>query len=248
MIARARARVVNGAVRLLDAKSLVRPRAGETAPPADPARAPVAAVGKLYVETYGCQMNVADSELITGMLGAGGYAVCDRPEDADVILVNTCAVREKAEERVYRRAQELAAQKKRRRGVVLGITGCMAEHLREKILERAPWIDVVAGPDSYRRLKDLVDRAREQAIDQEVRRESLVDVRLDKNETYEGLDPALGGDGVSGFVSIQRGCDKFCTFCVVPFTRGRERGSSPREILRTATGPAPKDRAAEVAS
>src|SRR5262249_3234663 len=140
-------------------------------------------------------------------------------------LLNTCAVREKAEERVLARAAELAAWKRRRPGVVRGITGCMAEHLREKLLERAPYVDVVAGPDAYRRLPSLVEAA-EDADD------PLVDVRLDRNETYEGLGTAAGGDGVSGFVTIQRGCDKFCTFCVVPYTRGRERGTPPREVLR----------------
>jgi tRNA-2-methylthio-N6-dimethylallyladenosine synthase len=188
----------------------------------------------LYVETYGCQMNAADTDLISGLFGQAGWAQSTDPAAADVILMNTCAVREKAEEKVFARANELKALKKRKPGTVLAVTGCMAEHLREKILERAPWIDVVAGPDSYRRLRDLVDQARAHAVDSEVRHDSLIDVRLDKNETYEGLDPALGGDGVSGFVSIQRGCDKFCTFCVVPFTRGRERGTAPREILRQA--------------
>jgi tRNA-2-methylthio-N6-dimethylallyladenosine synthase len=195
---------------------------------------PATGAPTLYVETYGCQMNAADTDLISGLFGQAGWAQSGDPAAADVILMNTCAVREKAEEKVFARANELKALKKKRPGTVLAVTGCMAEHLREKILERAPWIDVVAGPDSYRRLKELVDRAREQAVDQEIRREALIDVRLDKAETYEGLDPALGGDGVSGFVSIQRGCDKFCTFCVVPFTRGRERGSAPREILRQA--------------
>jgi tRNA-2-methylthio-N6-dimethylallyladenosine synthase len=133
-------------------------------------------------------------------------------------------VREKAEERVLARAAELKMHK-RRAGVVLGITGCMAEHLKDKLVERAPYVDVIAGPDSYRRLADLVEQARDSE-------DPLVDVRLDKRETYEGLDTAPGGDGVSGFVTIQRGCDKFCTFCVVPLTRGRERGTPPREVLR----------------
>ncbi|MBI4510055.1 MAG: tRNA (N6-isopentenyl adenosine(37)-C2)-methylthiotransferase MiaB [Deltaproteobacteria bacterium] len=190
--------------------------------------APVRA--RVYIETYGCQMNVADTDLITGMFAQEGH---ERTEDAalaDVILLNTCAIREKAEERVLARAQELRVHKKRRQGVVIGITGCMAEHLKEKLLERAPYVDVIAGPDSYRRLAHLVEQAREEGGD----RDPLVDVRLDKRETYEGMNPAAGGDGVSGFITIQRGCDKFCTFCIVPFTRGRERGTPPREILRQA--------------
>ena len=176
--------------------------------PAGPNPAPGAP--RLYVETYGCQMNVADSDLIAGLFADGGWARADRPEQADVILVNTCAVREKAEERVFARAAELRVHKRRRPGVVLAVAGCMAEHLKDRLLERAPWVDVVAGPDSYRRLRDLVARARG--------RRGGVEARV--------------GDGVSGFVTIQRGCDKFCTFCVVPLTRGRERGTAPGEILR----------------
>jgi tRNA-2-methylthio-N6-dimethylallyladenosine synthase len=195
---------------------------------------PVAAPGapRLYIETYGCQMNAADTDLIAGLFARGGWARAELPADADVILMNTCAVREKAEEKVFARAGELRALKRKKPGTVLAITGCMAEHLKDKLLERAPWVDVVAGPDSYRRLEAAVTRARQDLLDHDVRAEAKIDVRLDRNETYEGLDPVHGGDGISGFVSIQRGCDKFCTFCVVPYTRGRERGSSPREVLR----------------
>ncbi len=189
--------------------------------------APAESVGRVYLETYGCQMNVADSDMLVGILARAGYARTANPAEADVILINTCAVREKAEDRVLARAQELGAHKRRRREVVLGITGCMAEHLKERLLARAPGIDIIAGPDSYRRLPELVERVRGDASDGPV-----VDVRLDKAETYDGLSGAVGGDGVSGFVTIQRGCDKFCTFCVVPFTRGRERGTPPREVLR----------------
>lgn len=191
------------------------------------ARAAVASAPRLYVETYGCQMNVADTDLVRGLFAQQGFAKTDRADDADVILINTCAVRERAEERVFARAEELSAQKRQRRGVVLAITGCMAEHLKEGIAKRAPYVDVVAGPDAYRRITDLVSQARSSET-----QNTLLDVTLDKDETYSGLDPALGSDGVSGFVTVQRGCDKFCTFCVVPFTRGRERGTSPREILR----------------
>ncbi|MDQ3368678.1 MAG: tRNA (N6-isopentenyl adenosine(37)-C2)-methylthiotransferase MiaB [Myxococcota bacterium] len=192
---------------------------------------PVPAVGapRVYVETYGCQMNVADSDLLGSVLADAGYATAARAEDADVIVVNTCAVREKAEERVIARASELGALKRKRPGTVLAIVGCMAEHLKEGLADRAPSVDVIAGPDSYRRMPDLLAAARAEARDHA---HPLVDVKLDKAETYEGLSGAAGGDGVSGFVTIQRGCDKFCTFCVVPFTRGRERGTSPREVLR----------------
>jgi tRNA-2-methylthio-N6-dimethylallyladenosine synthase len=144
--------------------------------------------------------------------------------EADLILINTCAVREKAEEKIFARASMLAHDKARP-DVVLGITGCMAEHLKDKIRERAPYVDLVIGPDGYRRLLDHVDEARAG--------QAVTDTRLDREETYDGVDPSreMTG-GVVGHVTIQRGCDKFCTFCVVPYTRGRERGAAPREILR----------------
>jgi tRNA-2-methylthio-N6-dimethylallyladenosine synthase len=205
-------------------------------------RAGEAAGPRVYLETYGCQMNVADSDLITSQLLAAGYQRTGDAKQADVVLVNTCAVREKAEERVVARASELLALRRARPELVVGIVGCMAEHLRERLLDKAPGVDVVAGPDSYRRLVELVGQAREgrrpaprhQADDGVPRPRAvpLLDLALDKHETYEGLSVAAGGDGVSGMVTIQRGCDKFCTFCVVPFTRGRERGAAPREILR----------------
>jgi tRNA-2-methylthio-N6-dimethylallyladenosine synthase len=179
-----------------------------------------------YVETYGCQMNVADTEMVLGMLHAAGYGRTEDPERADLLLLNTCAVRERAEERVYARASVLARHKARP-GVVLGITGCMAEHLKARVREQAPYVDLVVGPDGYRRLLDHVERARGG--------EKIEDTRLDRFETYEGLDPSreMTG-GVTGHITIQRGCDKFCTFCVVPYTRGRERGTPPREVLRQA--------------
>ncbi len=185
-----------------------------------------------YVETYGCQMNVADTEMVLGLLHGAGYGRTDDPARADLILLNTCAVREKAEERVFARASELAQYKVPRgfgapTGPVLGITGCMAEHLKGAIRERAPYVDLVVGPDGYRRLLAHVEEARGgRAID---------DTKLDRFETYEGLDPAREMTGsVTGHITIQRGCDKFCTFCVVPYTRGRERGTPPREVLRQA--------------
>jgi tRNA-2-methylthio-N6-dimethylallyladenosine synthase len=196
---------------------------------AEPIRvAPAPDAPKVYVETYGCQMNVADSDLIGSVLAGAGYGTTESAEQADVILVNTCAVREKAEDRVLARASELGALKKKRPGTVLAIVGCMAEHLKEGLADKAPAVDVIAGPDAYRRMPELLAAARE------ARQPGVpqIDVKLDKAETYDGLSGAAGGDGVSGFVTIQRGCDKFCTFCVVPFTRGRERGAPPREVLR----------------
>ena len=177
-----------------------------------------------YIETYGCQMNVADSDMVLGMLARAGYGRTEDPGRADLILINTCAVREKAEERVFARASMLA-HAKARPDVVLGVTGCMAEHLKDRLRERAPHVDLVIGPDGYRRLLDHVETARAGR--------AVTDTRLDRAETYDGLDPIAGeASGVVGRVTIQRGCDKFCTFCVVPYTRGRERGVAPREILR----------------
>jgi tRNA-2-methylthio-N6-dimethylallyladenosine synthase len=226
----------------LTRRSAGTPAAAQAAPATQVAQISGADGPRVYLETYGCQMNVADSDLLSGILMGAGYRKTDRAEDADIILINTCAVREKAEDKVFSRAQELNAHKKRRPGVVLGVAGCMAEHLKDDLLARAPYVDIVAGPDSYRRMPDLVAQAR--AVHDQARSApgprpaglsaGLIDVQLDKSETYEGLSGAQGGDGVSGFVTIQRGCDKFCTFCVVPFTRGRERGASPREILRQA--------------
>lgn len=221
----------------------VQTAAGDNEPEANNANvaAPATERPRVYLETYGCQMNVADSDMLLGILGSAGYERTRRADNADIILINTCAVREKAEDRVYARAKELGSHKKKRPGVVLGIAGCMAEHLKDKLLERAPQVDIIAGPDSYRRIPGLLRDARSQRqpatqatshAEAPRERQPLIDVALDKTETYEGLSGAEGGDGVSGFVTIQRGCDKFCTFCVVPFTRGRERGTAPREVLR----------------
>jgi tRNA-2-methylthio-N6-dimethylallyladenosine synthase len=201
--------------------------------PASPGVSAPAPTRLAYVETYGCQMNVADTETFLGLLHAAGYGRTEDPARADLILLNTCAVREKAEERVFARASELAQYKTKDDGApradapVLGITGCMAEHLKGTIRERAPYVDLVIGPDGYRRLVANVEEARAgRAVD---------DTKLDRFETYEGLDPARSmTGGVTGHITIQRGCDKFCTFCVVPYTRGRERGTPPREVLRQA--------------
>jgi tRNA-2-methylthio-N6-dimethylallyladenosine synthase len=212
------------------------PSPARDAMPAAPANPPAGAPRLAYVETYGCQMNVADTDLILGMLHAAGYARTEDAGRAQLILLNTCAVREKAEERVYARASILAAEHKVRPGVVLGITGCMAEHLKSDVQRQAPYVDLVVGPDGYRRLVDHIARARAG--------DKIEDTQLDRLETYEGLDPLRGmsdgqtagaaARGVTGHITIQRGCDKFCTFCVVPYTRGRERGTPPREVLRQA--------------
>jgi tRNA-2-methylthio-N6-dimethylallyladenosine synthase len=168
-------------------------------------------------------MNVADTELVSGLLRAAGFARTEDPAAADLILLNTCAVRDNAEERVFARVQNLAPLKRKRPGLVLGVTGCMAEHLKDRIGERAPAVDLIVGPDAYRRLVLHVEAAASGG--------KVADTKLDRHERYDGLDPLVEG-GVVGHVTIQRGCDKFCTFCVVPYTRGRERSTPPREILR----------------
>ena len=177
---------------------------------------------RIYIETYGCQMNVADSELMLGQLRAAGYERAERPNEADVILVNTCAIREHAEQRIYGRLGELSRHKVRRPGVVLGVAGCMAQHLKGKLMERVPQVDLVIGPDGYRDLPGLVSQARE---------EPTLAVRLSRVETYGDLAPARA-DGVRAWISIMRGCDKFCTFCIVPYVRGRERSLPADEVVR----------------
>ena len=177
---------------------------------------------KLYIETYGCQMNLADSELILGLLQPHGFEQTPRPDAADVILVNTCAIREHAEERVVGRLGDLRKHKARKPGVVLGLTGCMAQHHRDRLLAKAPFLDLVLGPDAYRSLPDLLAQAETD--------EPLVSVRLDRNETYADVSP-VRGTGVRAWVTVMRGCDKFCTFCIVPFVRGRERSLPAAALL-----------------
>jgi tRNA-2-methylthio-N6-dimethylallyladenosine synthase len=186
----------------------------ETTNPAD-------AAPRVFIETYGCQMNIADSELVAGVLRRVGYAVASRPEEADVVLLNTCAIREHAEERVLGRLSDLARLKHARPEMRLGLLGCMAQHNRAALAEKAPWLDLIAGPDSYRRLPELLSRARF---------DPAVDVRLDRAETYADIAPAHQG-GVRAFVTVMRGCDRFCAFCVVPYVRGRERSVAPQAIL-----------------
>lgn len=180
----------------------------------------------VFIETYGCQMNEADTELMHGLLRKRGYTIAESAETAQVVLLNTCAVRERAEERIYGRLGWLKSLKESRPGMVLGVTGCMAERLREGLLERAPYVDLVVGPDAYRRLPELVERAVEED-------DPLIDVRLDKQETYTDIELDRV-PGVSGWITVQRGCDKFCSFCIVPFVRGRERSLPPQEVLAQA--------------
>lgn len=183
---------------------------------------------RVFIETYGCQMNEADTELMHGLLRHKGYSVAESADAADVVLLNTCAVRERAEERIFGRLGWLKTLKANKPGLLLGVTGCMAERMRGDLLKRAPFVDLVIGPDAYRRLPELLTQAREEPAD------ALIDVRLDKEETY--ADAVVDRvPGVSGWVTIQRGCDKFCTFCIVPFVRGRERSLAPETVVAQAT-------------
>ncbi len=177
---------------------------------------------RVYLETYGCQMNVADSQTVTTVLLNAGYGTASRPEDADVILLNTCAIRDHAEERVLKRLGDLAHLKRARPKLKLGLLGCMAQHNRSAILQNASCLDLVAGPDSYRRLPELIEHA---SFD------PAIDVRLDRSETYADISAAHSG-GVRAYVTVMRGCDRFCAFCVVPYVRGRERSLNPQSLMR----------------
>jgi tRNA-2-methylthio-N6-dimethylallyladenosine synthase len=177
---------------------------------------------RVFLETYGCQMNAADSELMAGVLTRAGLELAARPDDADVLLLNTCAIREHAEQRVLGRLTEFAGLKARRPGLLVGLTGCMAQHLRGRLLDHASVLDLVVGPDAYRDLPELLERAA---------REPVARVRPDRDETYGDLEPRRE-PGVRAWVTVQRGCDRFCSYCVVPYTRGRERSLPADDVLR----------------
>lgn len=179
---------------------------------------------KLFIETYGCQMNVADSEVVAGIMAGEGYELTDELKAADLILVNTCSVREKAEQTVRNKLANFTHLKRLRPHLVIGVLGCMAERLKEKLLEEERMVDLVAGPDAYRDLPRLVGRAQASL--------SAVNVRLSLCETYDGIRPVRLSEGSpTAFVSVMRGCDNMCTYCVVPYTRGRERSRDPQSVL-----------------
>lgn len=169
---------------------------------------------RIYIETYGCQMNLADTEIVNGILASQGYEVSGDAESADAIFMNTCAIRENAEQRIYGRLSNLEHLKKRNPHLVVGILGCMAERLRRNLLKDGSIVDIVCGPDEYRKLPELIDHAFDG--------EKGIRTQLSRVETYDDIAP-LRTDGISAWVAVMRGCDKFCSFCVVPFTRGRER-------------------------
>ena len=179
---------------------------------------------KVYLESYGCQMNLNDSEIVASILAKQGYNTTVNMEEADLVLVNTCSIREKAEQTIRKRLEKYHAVKKINPKMKIGVLGCMAERLKEKFLEEEKMVDLVVGPDAYRDLPNLITEI-------EAGREA-VNVILSKDETYGDVAPVrLNSNGVSAFVSITRGCDNMCTFCVVPFTRGRERSRDPESIL-----------------
>ena len=178
---------------------------------------------KVYIETYGCQMNVNDSEVILSILQDEGYALTDSMEDADVILANTCSIRDNAEQRIWGRIDQFRIQKKKR-NVVIGIVGCMAERLKDKLLET---VDIVAGPDSYRTLPQLLKAVRPDS--------PQMNVLLSHEETYADISPVrMDRNGISAFISIMRGCNNVCSYCIVPYTRGKERSRDPYTIVREA--------------
>lgn len=179
---------------------------------------------KLYIESYGCQMNFSDSEIVASILSKEGFNTTQELSEADLVLVNTCSIRDKAEQTIRKRLEKFNAVKRTRPGMKVGVLGCMAERLKAKFLEEEKIVDMVVGPDAYKDLPNLV-----QEIDEG---RSAVNVILSKDETYGDVAPVrLNSNGVTAFVSITRGCDNMCTFCVVPFTRGRERSRDPRSIL-----------------
>ncbi len=179
---------------------------------------------KLFIETYGCQMNVADSEVVASVMQMDGYIVTDKLEDADAVFVNTCSIRDNAEQRVIQRLDYFnAIKKKKNPGMIIGVLGCMAERVKEE-LHAKHHVDVVVGPDAYLDLPSLVGAAESG--------EKAINVQLSKTETYKDVIPLrIGGNHISGFISIMRGCDKVCSYCIVPYTRGRERSRIPQSIL-----------------
>ena len=182
----------------------------------------------LYIETYGCQMNVGDSEVVLSILRKEGYIRCEDLSRADLILVNTCSIRENAEQRVFGRLDVFRQEKLRRKGVIVGVLGCMAERLKEKLLENKA-VDLVAGPDSYRQLPKLIAAVKLEG--------KQIDTLLSHEETYADITPVrMDSEGVTAFISIMRGCNNVCSYCIVPYVRGAERSRDPESILREARG------------
>jgi tRNA-2-methylthio-N6-dimethylallyladenosine synthase len=182
---------------------------------------------KLFIESYGCQMNFADSEIVAAVMRNANFATTDTDSNADVVFLNTCAIRDNAEQRVRNRLQHLNTLKKKRPGLIIGVLGCMAERLKTKFLEEEKMVDIVAGPDAYRDLPRLVEEAETG--------QKAINVFLSREETYADIAPVrLNSNGITAYISIMRGCDNMCSFCVVPYTRGRERSRDPHSIVKEA--------------
>ena len=182
---------------------------------------------KLYIETYGCQMNVNDSEVVVAIMQQNGYSVTNSIDEADIILVNTCSIRDNAEQRIWGRLSEFKQQKKKRPNTIVGVIGCMAERLKEELIEKEKTVDLVVGPDAYRDLPKLVEQVESG--------QKGVNVLLSREETYADISPVrLDTAGVSAFISIMRGCNNVCSYCVVPYTRGGERSRNPETIVNEA--------------
>ena len=180
---------------------------------------------KYSIITYGCQMNFSDSEVVSSILNSNGYQSSDNYINSDLILLNTCSIREKAEITIRKKLESFKKLKKKNTNLKIGVLGCMAERLKEKFLIEEKIVDLVVGPDAYRDIPNLLEEV-------EIGN-SAVNVILSKDETYDNIDPSrLDSNGISAFVSITRGCDNMCTFCVVPFTRGRERSRDPKSIIK----------------
>ena len=210
----------------MEEKQILEGRQGEVL---DSKRAKVSSASKkLYIESYGCQMNFSDSEVVASIMSKKGYNTTRNIDDADVVLINTCSIRDNAEKRVRNRLTEFKKKKSDNPDMVVGILGCMAERLKKSLLEQEKLVDLVAGPDAYRDLPNLIDEVGTG--------QRAVNVLLSRDETYADISPVrLDKGGVSAFVTIMRGCDNMCSFCVVPFTRGRERSRDPQTIVQECT-------------
>jgi len=182
---------------------------------------------KLYIETYGCQMNLSDSEVVAAILSKDGYGITENIKDADVIFVNTCSIRDHAERRVRNRIQEFKHLKDLNPNLKIGVLGCMAERLKETILKEENFVDIVVGPDAYRDIPRLIEETKDGR--------QIANTILSLEETYADINPVrLDKNGISAFISIMRGCDNYCAYCVVPYTRGHERSRDPKSIIREA--------------
>ena len=210
----------------MEEKQILEGRQGEVL---DSKQAEVSSASKkLYIESYGCQMNFSDSEVVASIMSKKGYNTTRNIDDADVVLINTCSIRDNAEKRVRNRLTEFKKKKSDNPDMVVGILGCMAERLKKSLLEQEKLVDLVAGPDAYRDLPNLIDEVGTG--------QRAVNVLLSRDETYADISPVrLDKGGVSAFVTIMRGCDNMCSFCVVPFTRGRERSRDPQTIVQECT-------------